>query len=51
MFNGLAYPRYNFSDMVKIAKEFGFIFYGMKIETPKNNSKTFEFINDIDQFW
>ena len=51
MFNGLAYPRYNFSDMVKIAKEFGFILYGMKIDTPKHSSKTFEFINDIDQFW
>ena len=23
----------------------------MKIETPKDNSRTFEFINDIDQFW
>ena len=51
MFNGLAYPRYNLSDMVKIAKESGFIFYGMKIDTPKHSSKTFEFINDIDKFW
>ncbi len=50
-FNDLTYPRNSLSEMITIAKDAGFNFHGMKIETPKYNHKTFHFINDIDNFW
>ena len=50
-FEGLAYPRYSVSDMVRIAHEKGFVVHGIQVEAPRYANAVAQYIYHIDSFW
>jgi hypothetical protein len=50
-FNGLAYPRYSVSDMLRIAAEAGFGLRLVVIEPPRYLPQVVPFIDEVDEFW
>jgi hypothetical protein len=50
-FNGLAYPRYSVSDMLRIAAEAGFGLRLLVIEPPRYLPQVVPYIDEVDEFW
>lgn len=50
-FRGLAYPRYSVSDMLRIAREHGWVVLGLVIEPPRYLRAVLPFIDEVEDFW
>ena len=50
-FEGLAYPRYSVSDMLRIACDHGWASVGLVVEPPRYLAKVQKFIGDVEGFW
>lgn len=50
-FEGLAYPRYSVSDMLRIARDHHWASVGIVIEPPRYLAKVQEFVGDVENFW
>jgi hypothetical protein len=48
---GLAYPRYTISDMLRIAQLNNFIPISVRYDSPKYINQSSGFINEVDSFW
>lgn len=50
-YNGLAWPRYSVSDLIKMAQEKGFSLFSIQLEAPSYIKQITKFPNDIQGFW
>lgn len=50
-YNGLAYPRLTVSDMVRIARKYGFVMLGIVNEPTRHIDKVCHFVDDVEHFW